>query len=120
MADFKHNFKDLRLKADLTQEELGKRLGISKSAVSMYERGERRPDFDLLEQIADFFSVDVNYLVGASQKVDRLTGTQADENSIGSPYVLLNDDERALVKAFRLASADTRNAVKAVLGIGDK
>ncbi len=116
MADFNKNFRELRLQADLTQDELAKRLGISKSAVSMYERGERRPDFDLLEQIADFFSVDVNFLVGSSQKVTRLTGTHADDESMSSTYVMLNDEERAVMKAYRLASAEIRAAVRAVLG----
>lgn len=49
----------------MTQEELAKSLGISKSAVSMYERGEREPQsLDDLEAIADFFNVDIDYLMG--------------------------------------------------------
>jgi len=30
----------------------------------MYERGEREPDFETLEAIADYFNVDMNYLTG--------------------------------------------------------
>lgn len=117
MADFNRKLKELRINAGLTQDELAKRLGVSKSAVSMYERGERRPDFDLLEQIGDFFAVDVAYLVGSSNKVTRLTGTHADEESLSSTYVMLNDEERAIMKAYRMASEEIRAAVRAVLKV---
>ena len=55
MADFNNTLRSMRKDAGLSQQELGDRLGISKSAVSMYERGERTPDLELLERIADFF-----------------------------------------------------------------
>ena len=48
----------------MTQAKLAEALGISKSAVSMYERGNREPELDLLEKIADTFSVSVNTLLG--------------------------------------------------------
>ena len=61
---FKTNLKRLRELAGLTQEELATKAGISKSAVSMYERGERFPDEPLLEVFADIFNVDMNMLLG--------------------------------------------------------
>lgn len=52
----------------MTQEELSTALGISKSAVSMYERGAREPQSlaDLVA-IADFFSVSLDSLVGRGE-----------------------------------------------------
>ena len=64
MSNFAKVFRLLREKSNMTQEQLAKALGISRSAVGMYERGVREPDYDLLEAIADFFNVDVNYLLG--------------------------------------------------------
>jgi transcriptional regulator with XRE-family HTH domain len=64
MSNFKSRFKELRLKEGLTQEELAKRLKISRSSVGMYETGEREPDFETLEVIADFYNIDMNYLLG--------------------------------------------------------
>ena len=66
MSEFRDVFKSLRLSNNLTQDELAQDLEISRSAVSMYERGEREPDFETLEKIADFFNVDMNYLIGWS------------------------------------------------------
>ena len=62
--EFKDRLRDLRLQRGYSQIELGKKLGLSNSAISMYERGERKPDFETLDLIADFFNVDVSYLLG--------------------------------------------------------
>jgi len=64
MNGFAEIFKYLRLREGLTQKEMADRLGIAKSTVSMYENGNREPDFELLEQIADYFNVDMNFLLG--------------------------------------------------------
>ena len=64
MGNFSKVLKKIRLNHNLTQAELAKQLGISRSAVGMYESGEREPDFETLEAIADFFNVDMNYLLG--------------------------------------------------------
>lgn len=66
MSDFATRFRSLRTRDGLTQDELAKKLKISKSAVSMYENGNREPDFETLELIADFFNVDMNYLLGSN------------------------------------------------------
>lgn len=54
MGDFKNVFRKLRLAAGLTQDELAKKLGISRSRIGMYETGKREPDYETLELIADF------------------------------------------------------------------
>ena len=58
--------KGLRTENKLTQQELADKLGISFSTISMYERGEREPGLEILEAIADYFNVDMNYLLGKS------------------------------------------------------
>ncbi len=61
---FSDTLRRLRKQDGLTQLELAQHLGISKSAVSMYECGNREPDFEMLEAFADFFNVDMNQLTG--------------------------------------------------------
>ena len=62
--------KRLRKERGLTQQELAKRLKISGSAVAMYESGKRRPDHDLMVEIADFFEVDLNFLYERKSRSD--------------------------------------------------
>lgn len=68
MAAFSNVLKALRNSRNLTQDELSKQLKISRSTIGMYESGARQPDFETLELIADFFNVDIDYLLGRSAK----------------------------------------------------
>ena len=56
--------KNLRKSANYTQEQLADLLGIANSTVSMYERGERFPDYEMMKSIADLFHVSINTLYG--------------------------------------------------------
>ena len=46
MGNFNSVFRSLRIEAGYTQDGLAEILGISRSAVSMYENGNREPDFE--------------------------------------------------------------------------
>lgn len=72
MADFANVLRLLRNEKNMSQQELADALGISKSAVNMYERGERQPNFETLELIADYFNIDIDYLLGRTNKTTRV------------------------------------------------
>lgn len=71
MSKFSVRFKELRKSRKLSQQALADSLNTSKSSVNMYERGEREPGIDTLETIADFFNVDMDYLLGKSDIVNK-------------------------------------------------
>ena len=48
MAQFDRILKLLRTEKKMSQQELADALGISKSSINMYERGERQPNFEVL------------------------------------------------------------------------
>lgn len=73
MGDFRNVFKQLRIKYGYTQDSLAIVLGISRSTVSMYENGNREPDLETLEKIADLFNVDMDFLLGRTNKTTVLT-----------------------------------------------
>lgn len=56
--------KSLRKTRELTQTELGKRLGIPTSTLGMYERNKRTPSPDVLAKYIDFFDVTYDYIFG--------------------------------------------------------
>ena len=68
MAKFNERLRDLRIKKGISQQALGNALGISKSSINMYERGEREPGIETLNLFAGFFGVDMNYLTGAERR----------------------------------------------------
>lgn len=81
-CDFGENFKKLRKTRNLTQKEMGAKIGISKAVVSKYENGMGYPTYDVLIRIAQYFGVTTDYLLGvASGKtvdVSTLTDSQID------------------------------------------
>lgn len=66
MPDLANRIKSLRLSAGLTQEEFGKKFGIVKSTVSLYESGKSSPNDEIKKKICDYFDVTLDYLVGFS------------------------------------------------------
>lgn len=108
MASFSEMLKNLRKERGLTQESLAKALSIgdfkiSPSAVGMWEQGRREPDFDTLDLIADFFNVDIDFLLGKTDKTTYIPNpnkgmTNYDkDNSIDN----LSDEEKELVILYR-------------------
>ncbi|MCE9677457.1 helix-turn-helix domain-containing protein [Paraclostridium bifermentans] len=61
---FGKRLKLLRNNLNLTQSQLGKNLNLSQRAISSYENGLRFPDELVLNLIADYFNVSVDYLLG--------------------------------------------------------
>lgn len=56
--------KELRKQRGYSQSELAKQLHVSKSTISMIELGSRQPSIEVMEMIADFFNVSLDYLRG--------------------------------------------------------
>lgn len=71
MVEIKDRIISLRKEKKMTQEQLAKELNISPSAVGMYEQGRRKPSYELLEEICDYFNVDMDYLMGRSDIKNR-------------------------------------------------
>lgn len=61
---YTNNLKDLRKKAGYTQEELAKKIGISKRTLAYWEKGENSIKADKAEKLAKLFGVSVAYLLG--------------------------------------------------------
>lgn len=70
--NFKTRLKQLRNERKINQRELAKYLKVAPSTISMYENGQREPNFEVLEVLADFFNVDMNYLLGKTDKTTKL------------------------------------------------
>lgn len=65
---FARNLRKLMERKDITQEELAKKAGCSRQAVSQYMDGSSVPNVDKLLGIADYFGVSIDYLLGRENK----------------------------------------------------
>ena len=58
------NLKEIRIKRNLTQQQVAEHIGCSAVAYSRYENGTRQPSIEALLRLADLFNVTVDYLLG--------------------------------------------------------
>ena len=64
MSKFSERLKEERKKAKLTQEDIAKQLGITRSAYTLYETEKTQPSIETATKLADILKVSLDYLVG--------------------------------------------------------
>jgi repressor LexA len=64
MANLSNRIKELRAERGFSQQRLADLLRVSKSSINMYERGQREPSLETLGFMAEFFGVDMDFLIG--------------------------------------------------------
>lgn len=64
MFNFGLHLKSLRLAQNVTQKQLAQLIGASERGIQHYELNERKPTYDMLISLADYFNVSIDYLVG--------------------------------------------------------
>lgn len=67
---FGTRFRELREEANLSQRQLGENLGTTKTTINRYENDLREPEFATLIQIAQYFGVSADYLLGIKDSRD--------------------------------------------------
>ena len=82
-----NTIRRLRLERDMTQEQLADALGVSFQSVSRWESGTNYPDIELIPDIAVFFGISADDLMG-------LTGAVRDEK-LSEAWRTVNEAEKA-------------------------
>ena len=81
--------RSLRKQDDLNQSVVANAIGVARSTISMWESGEREPDFEALEALADYFNVPISTFF-ASGEVEEI-----------NPLSALSEPERQLLFSYR-------------------
>jgi methanogenic corrinoid protein MtbC1 len=71
MAEFSSRLRELRALRKLRQKDLAVKLGVAQTTIANYEQGSRFPGERILERIADFFDVSLDYLLGRAETSSR-------------------------------------------------
>ena len=64
--------KFLRKQKGLTLEQFGVEIGVTKQTTSRWETGLRQPSLEMLAKVAEFYGVSADYLLGLSDKRERM------------------------------------------------
>ncbi len=60
---FSTNLRELRIKQEFTQTELAKKLHLSRTAISNYEKGRMQPSIETIIQISEIFNISLDELL---------------------------------------------------------
>ncbi len=71
------NIRSCRKQRKMTQEQLAEVLDVTAGAVYKWESGQSQPELRLIVEMADFFDVSVDVLLGYEMKDNRLQATVA-------------------------------------------
>ncbi|MDE7239927.1 MAG: helix-turn-helix domain-containing protein, partial [Lachnospiraceae bacterium] len=65
------NIARLRHERKIRQEELADFVGVTKASVSKWENGQTMPDITILPQLASFFDIRIDELVGYEPQLSK-------------------------------------------------
>ena len=68
MIKFAERLRELRKERHVTQKGMGEILGVQLRSYQCYESGDRRPDYEKLVALADYFVVTTFFLVGRTDQ----------------------------------------------------
>lgn len=88
---FCKRLRQLRREYNMTQADLGDKLGVGKTTISNYETGNICPDSENILKLSKIFEVTTDYLLGASNVRDRSILTPKDEKDISKTLNVLKD-----------------------------
>lgn len=76
------SIREMRKGRNLTQEQLADAMGVSTASVSKWENGQCAPDLAILSELADFFEISIDTLVGHTIDPKRLDALIAEANAL--------------------------------------
>jgi len=99
-----HNkLKLLRQRNHYTQQEIADMLGVTRSTVSNFEIGRRKPEIDVLEKLADIYGVDLNYF--STKPVcanDLIELVERAENIFNNPQITEDKKDKVYTDLMRI------------------
>lgn len=66
---FPQRLQKLRERRRISRRVLSELCGLSKNMIAIYERGEAEPPASAVVQLADYFGVSTDYLLGRTEKL---------------------------------------------------
>lgn len=98
---FGRNLRNLRNLQGVSLNALGKELGVTGSAISSWELGNKEPNFDMLKKVANYFQVSTDYMLNhqvfdnEAQKKEVVSQLA---NEIYERYKNIPDSKKPMVK----------------------
>lgn len=108
MSKFPERLKKLRQQRGVNQTDLSKFLHYGSSAIANYENGRNEPSYDVLINIADYFGVSTDYLLGKDNQPVSYQKIEFDEAELLENYRKMNKDLQTNVRNMVSAIVNNR------------
>lgn len=95
---FGERLKKYRLQNGLTQEVLAERIGVKKSTIAGYERGNREPDVAKIKSLAQALGTTADELLGISLQDEKSPGLSTEAMKVAKDYDGLTVPGQRLVR----------------------
>lgn len=92
--------KELRTENKLTQKEIAAKINVSQRAYAFYEKGEREPSIETLTEIAKFYKVSIDYIVGFTDNKISLHKLNKDEQQVLEIYNGLSERNKGKLELY--------------------
>lgn len=94
-----NRIRELRQEKGWTQTQLGARVGMAKTTISGYEKGDHQVDPEMICKLCDLFGCTADYLLGRSL----------------SPAPVMSSQDALVLEAYHALPLELRRAVDAIL-----
>lgn len=94
-----NRIRELRQSMGWTQAQLGARVGMAKTTISGYEKGDHQVDPEMICKLCDLFGCTADYLLGRS----------------ASPLPVISPADAAVLDAYHALPLELRRAVDGIL-----
>lgn len=108
--------KQLREERGLTRQQMADALNLSLTAIAGYEQGYRVPRLEYLQDIAKFFKVSIDYIIGTTEEKGSevtVNAVKINDSLIGDFLVKLNK----ILKESSMTSHEKQETLDMLLGI---
>lgn len=94
-----NRIRELRQEKGWTQTQLGARVGMAKTTISGYEKGDHQVDPEMICKLCDLFGCTADYLLGRSL----------------SPAPVMSSQDALVLEAYHALPPELRRAVDGIL-----
>lgn len=100
------NLKKLRMNRKLSQQALAEQFNLTQQSIYKYENGLAEPDIEMIKNLAVYFGVSIDYLLGNS-----------DTSSVADTFITIQPTEREinLIHKFRFLETDVQDSVELLI-----
>lgn len=97
--------KLLRTKRNMTQHDLAQVVGLTATGISYWESGKAKPDVSMINKLADYFNVSIDFLYGKNDLDSELNKDQ-EMNILFRKATQLEESKREKLKGILRAGID--------------